>query len=198
MPITYTNRKDRTYHLCQGLTKTGKPRYYFAREPRDTPVEEIPEGYEIRESANGTVSLGKVRAILLLGEEIDAVNKAVQAHPEAKNYRVEVKPKQIIIHERFGPDFSEVLEILAPDLVMPSLSSDRMRQLEEVDRMHAPYSPALRFVLKDAQNRRFGAQRLCLFNGTYDWMDIAYDDPLADLVAAMVPTLGTDQFFELM
>ena len=47
MQVTYTNRKGRTYHLCQGVTRTGKPRYYFAREPKGKPVEQIPEGYEI-------------------------------------------------------------------------------------------------------------------------------------------------------
>jgi hypothetical protein len=42
MPITYTNRKGVTYHLCRGVTKTGKPRYYFAREPKsDLPSRSI-------------------------------------------------------------------------------------------------------------------------------------------------------------
>jgi hypothetical protein len=39
--VTYTNRKGRTYYLCQGTTKTGKPRYYFAREPKDELLDEI-------------------------------------------------------------------------------------------------------------------------------------------------------------
>ncbi len=56
MPITYTNRKGFTYYLCRGVTKTGKPRYYFAREPKDEPVEQIPDGYTISESVNGIVS----------------------------------------------------------------------------------------------------------------------------------------------
>jgi|GEM_PF-3959171 len=34
MPISYTNRKGSTLYLCQGTTKTGKVRYYFAREPK--------------------------------------------------------------------------------------------------------------------------------------------------------------------
>ena len=48
MPVTYTNRKGLTYYLCRGLTKTGKPHYYFARESKDEPVEEMPPGYAIR------------------------------------------------------------------------------------------------------------------------------------------------------
>ena len=47
MPITHTNRKGITYILCQGQTKTGKPRYTFAREPQGAPPDELPAGYEI-------------------------------------------------------------------------------------------------------------------------------------------------------
>jgi hypothetical protein len=45
MSYTYTNRKGSTYYLCQANTKTGKTRYYFAGEPKATPVENIPVGY---------------------------------------------------------------------------------------------------------------------------------------------------------
>jgi hypothetical protein len=61
MPVTYTNRKGVTYTLCRGATSTGKPRYYFAREPKGEVVEEIPEGFKISESVNGTVSLARDR-----------------------------------------------------------------------------------------------------------------------------------------
>ena len=30
MAITYTNRKGKTYYLHEGVTKKGKPRYYFS------------------------------------------------------------------------------------------------------------------------------------------------------------------------
>jgi len=39
---TFTGRKGRTYCLCQGTTKMGRPRYYFAREPKDELLDEIP------------------------------------------------------------------------------------------------------------------------------------------------------------
>ena len=52
MPITYTSRKGFTYTLCQGTTKTGKPRYYFARESKDQTLDQIPAGYAISESVN--------------------------------------------------------------------------------------------------------------------------------------------------
>jgi hypothetical protein len=66
MPVTYTNRKGNTYYLCQGRTKTGKSRYYFARQPKDGSPEHIPEDYRISESVNGIVSLVKDRPPLIL------------------------------------------------------------------------------------------------------------------------------------
>ncbi len=57
MPVTYTNRKGITFYLCQGVTKTGKARYYFARQPKDAPVEDVPAGYLVRESVKGQGSL---------------------------------------------------------------------------------------------------------------------------------------------
>jgi len=39
MSVTYTNRKGRKYYLYQGVTKSGKPRYYFSREQKGEPLE---------------------------------------------------------------------------------------------------------------------------------------------------------------
>jgi hypothetical protein len=80
MPITYTNRKGFTFSLCKGITKSGKPRYYFAREPKGEPVEQIPEGFTISESVNGIVSLIKIRPMQILPTEVAAVEAALQRH----------------------------------------------------------------------------------------------------------------------
>ena len=114
MPITYTNRKGLTYFLCQGVTKTGKPRYYFAREIKDTPVEQIPDGYTISESVNGVVSLSKTQVSLLREEEINAVKAAVARHPKSRNYRVNVRPKRIEVYELTGPDAETLIAAMGP------------------------------------------------------------------------------------
>jgi hypothetical protein len=105
MPITHTNRKDVTFYLCRGVTKTGKPRYFFAREPdKGEPVEAIPEGYEVVESVNGVVSLARARPALIQPEERDLVQAAVAKHPKWRNYRVDVKGERIVVYEREGAD----------------------------------------------------------------------------------------------
>lgn len=85
MAVTCTNRKGTTYHLCRGATKTGKDRYFFAREAKGRPVREIPDGYEIAESVNGVVSLRKVQPALLREAEIGAIRKALENHPRGGN-----------------------------------------------------------------------------------------------------------------
>src|SRR5204863_6478110 len=108
MPVSYTNRKGMTYILYRGQTRTGLPRYYFGRpgQGQGEPVPELPPGYTISESVNGVVSLAKDRPALIQPEEVEAVEKAVQQHPEARRYRVAVKDKRIDIYEQIGPDYN--------------------------------------------------------------------------------------------
>ncbi|MDE3090808.1 MAG: hypothetical protein KGJ80_15640 [Chloroflexota bacterium] len=121
MPITYTNRKGLTFYLCQGVTKTGKPRYYFAREPKGTPVEQIPAGFAISESVNGVVSLTKAKPMLILPAEIASVQAAVQRHRKSRNYRVSVKRDRIEIYERVGLDASDLTRIVGRGILEPGM-----------------------------------------------------------------------------
>ena len=109
MQISHTNRKGRTYFLCQGSTKTGKLRYYFAREPEASPVYSVPTGYEIKESVNGVVSLTKIQPKLLTDAELESVKGAIQAHPKAKNYRADAKSETITVYEKLGPELTELM-----------------------------------------------------------------------------------------
>ena len=109
MTVTYTNWRGVTYYLCRGVTKTGKPRYYFAREPKGEPVAQIPEGWKISESVNGVVSLAKDRPAQIRPEEAAAVELAVRRHAKSHNYRVAVKRNRIEIYERVGPDLDEFI-----------------------------------------------------------------------------------------
>jgi hypothetical protein len=146
MPITYTNRKGFTYTLCRGTTKTGKPRYYFAREPKDEPVEQLPEGYTISESVNGVVSLSKAQPLQLHEDEINAVKRVVAQHPKSHKYRVNVRPKRIEIYESVGPD----AEALIADFgqLLPILPGTTHRLAADLAR-HAQFTPVLRFTLID-------------------------------------------------
>lgn len=192
MPVTYTNRKGITYYLCRSVTKTGKPRYYFAREPKGEPVEQIPEGFKIGESVNGLVFLAKDRPEQILPEEVAVVEAAVRRHPKSRNYRVSVKHERIEVYERVGPDAEELVAALE-GLTMLGLA-DRIRATMED---HARFTPVLRFILVDEERRTFRAERWCYLGSIDDWIDVGPMGPLDRLARQLIPRLGTEQFFEL-
>jgi hypothetical protein len=192
MTITYTNRKGFTYYLCRGTTKTGKPRYYFAREIKDEPLEQIPAGYTISESVNGLVSLSKSHVSQLREAEINAVKAAVARHPKHRRYRVNVRPKRIEIYESGGPDPETfIAELGSVFPIFPGTTGRLAEQLEQ----SAQFSSVLRFTLLDAGTRTFAAERMCYLGSIDDFINIGYG-PLEPMASDIIATLGTEEFFE--
>ena len=194
MSVTYTNRKGITYTLCQGVTKTGKPRYAFARDPKGKRVvEAIPEGWEISESVNGVVSLVRERVQKLLPGEIAAVEEAVRRHPKARNYRINVRPDRIEVYESVGPDVDGLLSDLQ-GLGFPLKA--KKADLRAVLERSAQFTPVLRFILEDEETRAYRAERWC-YSGSIDgWLFITTGS-VEQMARRMIPALGTDEFFEL-
>lgn len=71
---------------------------------------------------------------------------------------------------------------------------ERLQALED---RHAQYTPELRFILLDPTQRLFGAERMCYRSSVDGWLELGQMGPVAQLARALIPTLGTDQFFEL-
>jgi hypothetical protein len=194
MPITYTNRKGFTYFLNRGVTKTGKPRYYFAREQKDEPVEEIPAGYKIEESVNAVVSLVKARPQLVRPEESTSVEAALKKHPKAKNYRLTIKNDQIMIYESVGGDMDSLRIILG----QVGLNIERVEESlqEELDR-YTQFTPVMRFILDDQETREYHAERWCYRGSIDDWIYAGHSGKINTLAKKLIPKLGTDEFYEL-
>jgi hypothetical protein len=198
MSVTYTNRKGRKYYLCQGVTKTGKPRYFFSREQKGKPIKEMPKGYEITESVNGIVSLSKARPKLLMKSEIATIEFAIQTHRKARKYRFDVKSKEVIIYEQVGPDLEELSEQIETEYGFSgALTNNLLHQFENERKIYTQYTPVMKFILTDKDKRLFCAQRMCYLGGIDDWMDLTYDKTIEELSNTLIPTLGTDEFFEL-
>lgn len=196
MSITHTNRKGVTFYLCRGVTKTGKSRYFFAREPdKGEPVEAIPEGHEVVESVNGVVSLAKARPAVIRPEELALVAAAVAKHPKSRNYRVDIKRERIIVYERIGEDPDRILQFFGAYGMLRDIDVDRFRA--DMDRS-AQFTPVLRFTLADEARRTFHTERWCYLGSIDDWVDIGPAGSLDRWVRLTVPKLGTEAFFELM
>lgn len=196
MPVTYTNRRGHIYTLYQGLTKTGKPRYYFGRSSQiqGEPVPELPPGFTISESINGIVSLVKDRPSQIQPEEVAAVEAVLQQHPEARRYRVIVKHNYIEIYERIGIGTDALSEIFQAVGVPSAGLSEKLQAMEE---RQSQYLPVLRFTLLNAQQREFGVERMSYRGGMDRWINLWQTGPAATLAQKFIPTLGTDQFYEL-
>jgi len=176
------------------VTKTGKPRYAFARDPQGKRVvEAIPDGYQISESVNGIVSLVKERTQKLLPQEIAAVEEAVRRHPKARNYRVNVRHNSIEVYESVGPDADGLISDLRGLGFMTKAKEADLRALFEGS---AQFTPVLRFILEDEEARVYRAERWCYSGSIDDWIFVD-TGPLEKLAQRMIPTLGTDAFYEL-
>lgn len=192
--VTYTNRKGRTYTLCQTLTKKGNIRYFFTLEPAEkTVVRQIPDGYEIRENVNGQVSLRKKRAHLIRPEERAVVERIVLHHPEARNYKVDIEGKQIIIYEQAGPGakfLQQLFQFTNP--IGESREEQIQARLEEWGR----FNPVLRFELVDPKTRKFKVMRMG-YSGHGGWLRPTLWGSIEELARQVIPLLGTEDFFEI-
>jgi hypothetical protein len=193
MPVTYTNRKGVTFMLTQTVTKHGKLRYNFAREPvQGQPVEAVPEGWEIR--VNGIVTLGKATPQLILPEELAAVAAHLRQLPDARRYRTEAKSDHILIYENAGGDLTALVsELIGQGFLSAPGQLERVRGIED---RNARFEPVMQFILVDQERRRFSALRMS-YRGTNHWINIGRNGTIHELAAKYIPTLGTEEFFEL-
>ncbi|MBW1700351.1 MAG: hypothetical protein JRK26_26645 [Deltaproteobacteria bacterium] len=195
MPVTYTNRKNFVYTLYRGTTKTGKSRYYFAKESaKGTPCETIPHGYEISESPNGVVSLVKSRPKLIRKNEADMVQKLIDEHRLSNKYRIFVKHNRIDIYERLDPSADELIDMFKEKGLGSTVAH---RQFGEWWDSRGQFAPVLRFFLHDERTRMYRAERMCYLGSIEDWIDVGPIDRLEVLAKDMIGRLGTDSFFEV-
>lgn len=189
MPITHVNRKGDTYYLHSGVTKTGKPRYHFSRDAGGELVEALPDGYEVYENPNGLVFLRRSGPRHISQAEEDCVRDGVRRLARVRHFAVEVKQKTIVVHLP-GQDADSLERFFQSDF------GARARDVN-IERFLS-YSPMMRFVLLDAKERTFIAERWCFRGAIDDWICLSPPRPLPELVREFCPHLGKDSFFELL
>ena len=193
MPITYTNRKDVTYFLHRGETKSGKPRYFFTRKDQGDLVDELPAGFEIRESPNGIVSLARERPRRIQDSEVQLVKAALDRHPNKDlDCRLDVKPDSITVYGRVRPTVDVLVDIFTKHgfAVKPE-GVDEVGKMLDRD---ARYEPVLRFELEDEKGRIFAAERMT-YTGRGGWLYLD-SDGLQTLAQRLIPLLDTDNYVE--
>ncbi len=187
MSVTYTNRKGDTYHLHQGTTKKGNPKYHFSKKEPGAPVETIPDGYEIYENPNAQVFLRKIKPKLITDAEHAIVKRGIKKHARVDAI-VDVKKNVITVHtvdQDFGPLLKELGILGLRPGVQDTLARNRT------------YTPMMRFILEDKQERAFIAERFCFRGSIDDWIYIGGPDSLEKLVRQYAPHLEQESFYEL-
>jgi hypothetical protein len=76
------------------------------------------------------------------------------------------------------------------------LDTVKLRLQEQLDKM-ARFSPIMRFILLDPEERKFKAERWSYLGDIDDWIEIGESGKLEKLARRLIPKLGTDDFFEL-
>jgi hypothetical protein len=190
--ITYTNAKGQTYVLHQGPTKMGEPTYYFSLKREGHLAESIPDGFEMYENPNAQVFLRRIPPKLITDEERQIVADSVRKYASARDYKIDVKGKAIVIY--LADQDSDALARIFRDY--PSSPEENAR-IMTVLRQQLHYSPMLRFILMDEKQRLFWPQRYC-FRGSIDnWIGIGLPDTLSNVVKTYVKHLGKESYFEL-
>jgi hypothetical protein len=191
VPITHTNTKGKTYYLHQGMTKTGKSKYYFSMESEGHLAESIPVGFEIYENPNAQVFLRRIPPKIITDEERQVVEDGMRKYAEVQDYKVAVKGHAILVYTA-DQDIETLADVFKEMYPGPAAHT----QLRALLRQGIHYSPMLQFLLEDAQRRLFTAQGYCFRGSIDDWIDIGHG-PLPTLVKRYVKHLGNESYFEL-
>jgi hypothetical protein len=136
----------------------------------------------------------RLQPALVRPAEVTAVEAAVRRHPQAPAHQVVAKPDRIEVYAREAPDFRDLerqLRVLGMEPIGLAAS------LREAEERQARFVPQLRFRLLDAAQRTFWAEQMCYAGGIDDWLTLGDTGQVAELAADIVPTLGTDAFYEL-
>ncbi len=192
MRVEYTNRKGDVYYLHEGRTRTGRPRYFFSKDPEGANAESLPAGYEIYESPEGgQVHLRKAVPSAIAPFERELLCEAIRRQAHLENFLVDVQKDSLVV---YLPSLDE--RALHP-LISEQIYGSRAQAALEGIMKGSPYTKMMRFELVDRDRRLFHVSRWCFLGGIDDWLFLDGPAPLAKLADKYVRHLGQESFFEL-
>ena len=168
--------------------------YYFARKLTGTPVDQVPEGYEIYEDPeDAQVFLRHPKPTAILPIELAAARQAVETMASQSRAIVQAEAKSIVVYlaDIDEDEITRTLGFLARE------GSDLARHREWM-LTGTRYVKMMRFTLVDEDKRLFDVERWCFKGSIDDWSHPLSSGSLAQLLGRYVPHLGKQSFFELM
>ncbi|MEZ4410921.1 MAG: hypothetical protein R3A52_31255 [Polyangiales bacterium] len=188
--MTYVSSRGESWYLHEGVTKTGKPRYFVARSVGAGALAAMPEGREFRESINGVVSVARVDASAPRVDPADlaALQAEVKKHRQLARHKVAELKGALVLHEPHGLGSMEMSAFatifgLDPE-ALSGLPVTRVR-----------YTPVLKFVTNPDAGTWSVYRWVSLGEGFWHWLG---HGKLLTLAREYLPAVGTDEFFELL
>jgi hypothetical protein len=182
----HTNRREQSYDLHAGKTKTGKPRYWFSTKAEGDLAGSIPEGNEVYENPDSQVFLRKTKPHVVPPFEVAIVENGLKRYAPGKNCIVDVRDEHIVVYHS---------ERVTLDLEYFGFG------LREMPARYRDYMKVMRFTLVDEESRTFRVQRWC-FKGSIDrWIDLwmaGNEGKLKDVVKKFCSHVGRESFVELL
>ncbi len=191
--MKHINRRGDVYYLFQGVTKTGKPKYYVSLKAESSAgvrIDSLPADFELFESPiDSRVSIRKWIPSEIFGNELHFVQERTNAMVQQVKTRVVCEGRSIVIYESASPgDFKS----------MATAFGGLTSRFVEAMQASSPMSPAFRFKLIVKKERVFTAQRFCFRGGIEDWISLHHEGTLDDLCQYYLKHLGKESFYELM
>jgi len=187
--FAYENRMGVTYYLHEGRTTTGKPRYFFAKTMGPGMLSEMPKGFEVSESINGIVSVRKktMNRAAVPEEDVSVIEEAVARHSHLQGYMVRAVDSAVVIFEPH-PRPSELRDLAERYRTYRASSfvAERMKK--------AQYAPIMKF---EREGDGYAVRRMT-YRGKGGWSWPLGVGKLQQLAKKYVPSIGTDDFFDLM
>lgn len=118
-----------------------------------------------------------------------SVETELKKHPQGHKYRAAIKKNQIIVYESQGSDLVQIFN----DMGLHISENIRNNFMER----YVQYSPIMRFILADSKDRTFIPQRWCFRGSIDDWINVESPGEINILAKKLIPTRGTDEFYEL-
>lgn len=198
-PLSYENRKGQVYHLLQGKTPTGKPKYYASRKLTGTPLDAMPEGYEWRElPETAQVVVRRIQPSLVTEFERARTEAIVQRVSGLTIFVVDIEEDSLVV---YTPSTSRrKVEELINDLAGPMFrrSPSRVEAYIDESLRRSQFVKMLRFTLMNPDKRIYHAERWCFLGSIDNWFPLTGFAPLDELVEAYARHLDSESFFELM
>lgn len=141
------------------------------------------------------VSVRRIRPPHILAVERDLLDKAVRSLARLKYFLTEQNVDDLTVYlaDRDPDEATRMMKLM---LTMPLTPRQAESQRDWLVR-NSRYTAMMRFVLTDAEERLFVAERWC-FRGSVDrWIQLSVPSPLPELIPKFVPHLGQESFFDL-